>query len=79
MILRDFRVILLDVILRGPSEIMCELKKREEELMRENEKLRRQGKKPVGGSQKNQQTHAAASQGFNPRGIAHFNSLLNQI
>lgn len=36
-----------DEILYGPSEIMCELKKREEELMRENEKLRREveGKK----------------------------------
>jgi len=31
----------------GPSEVMTELKKREEELMRENEKLRREaeGKK----------------------------------
>lgn len=36
-----------DEILHGPSEIMSELKKREEELMRENEKLRREaeGKK----------------------------------
>ena len=36
-----------DEILCGPSEIMSDLKKREEELMRENEKLRRavEGKK----------------------------------
>jgi len=36
-----------DEILHGPSEIMSELKKREEELMRENGKLRREaeGKK----------------------------------
>jgi len=36
-----------DKIVHGPSEIMSELKKREEESMRENEKLRREaeGKK----------------------------------
>lgn len=31
-----------DEILRGPSEIMSDMKKREEELMKENEKLRRE-------------------------------------